>query len=212
MIRQEIEQLRERMLGCFKYDGPYTLASGRTAKYYYDGKLATQDPPTAWLAGKAIVDVVLESGAEAVGGPEIGSIFISDAVGLAAHLERGVRLPTFVVRKQPKGHGTQSQISSAMTDDGEPLIRPGRKVAIVEDVITTGGSIQKAIDVLREIGAEVVLVVALVERHESGERALRGQGFEVLRLFYTDEEGRLYIDEEYVRRAEAAAERAAVGR
>lgn len=207
-----MEQLRERMLRCFKYDGPYTLASGRTASYYYDGKLATQDPPTAWLIGKLMVDVILESGAEAVGGPEIGSIFISDAVGLAAHLQRGVRLPTFVVRKQPKGHGTQSQVSAAAASDGSPLIRPGRKVAIVEDVITTGGSIQKAIDVVRELGCEVVLVVALVERHESGGKALRGQGFEVLRLFYTDEEGRLYIDEEYVRRAEAAAARATAAR
>jgi orotate phosphoribosyltransferase len=196
----EIDLLRARMQACFRYDGPYTLASGQQANYYYDGKGATQDPPTAWIIGRAMLDPILESGAEAVGGPEIGSIFLSDAVGLAAHIERGITLPTFVVRKQPKGHGTRSQVSEAKTPDGSPLLRPGRKVAIVEDVITTGGSIQKAIDVLRELECEIALVFTLVERHESGDRALRGQGFPVLRLFYTDEDGRLYVDEDFARR------------
>jgi len=205
VTREDIEQLRGLMQRCFRYDGPYRLSSGRSSKYYYDGKGATQDPPTNWLIGRALVDVVLESGAEAVGGLEIGAIFIADAVGMVAHVERGVSLPTFTVRKEAKSHGTKSRISQANMLDGSPLLRPERKVAIVDDVITTGGSIQTAIDAVKGLGCVVTTVIALVERHESN-GALRGQDFPVLRLFYTDEEGRLFVDPEFVRRAEEAAQ------
>jgi len=207
MTRTDIERLYTLMQRCFRYDGPYTLASGRTSNYYYDGKGATLDPEAAWLIGNAIVDTVLDAGAEAVGGIELGCVPIADAVGLAAHINRGRHLPTFIIRKEEKGHGTRSRITAANVDDGE-LLKPGRRVAIVEDAITTGGSIRQAIDVVREIGCEVVAVVALVERHESGGTALRGEGFPVYRLFYTDESGRLYIDEDYFSRVATTPTRA----
>ncbi len=193
------------MQRCLKYDGPYTLSSGQQSAYYYDGKGETQNPPTAWRIGNALVDVVLDSGAEAVGGLEIGAIPIADAIGLAAHVNRGVTLPTFIVRKVAKSHGTRSQVSEANRDDGANVLTTDRRVAIVDDVITTGGSIQKAIDVVRDLGCVVTVVIALVERHESEGRALRDQGFPVMRLFYTDEQGRLSIDDEFVRRAETAS-------
>ena len=204
MTREDFAQLQELMQRCFKYDGPYTLASGRASNYYYDGKGATLDPVAAWLIGQAMVDVVLASGAEAVGGPEIGSIPIADAVGIAAHVSRGRHLPTFVVRKKPKGHGTRSQVAEANLADGEPLLRKGRRVAIVEDTITTGGSIQQAIGVVRALGCEVVLAAAIAERHESGDTALRGQGFPVKRIFRTDEHGTLFLDEDFVRESSQA--------
>lgn len=206
MTRTDAAQLQAHMQRCFKYDGPYTLSSGRQSKYYYDGKGATQDPAAAWLIGNALIDVVLESGAEAVGGLEIGAVPIADAVGIAAHVTRGVSIPTFIVRKAAKSHGTRSQVSEANLPDGTPLLSKGRRVAIVDDVITTGGSIQKAIDVVKELGCIVTVVIALVERHESRDEALRNQGFPVKRLFYTDEEGRLSVDPEFARRTEAPAE------
>lgn len=206
MTPAELEQLQAFMQQCFRYEGPYRLSSGRESKYYYDGRGATQYPPAAWLIGKAVVDMVLESGAETVGGLEIGAIPIADAVGLVAHVERGVALPTFIVRKQPKTHGIRSNVSEANLPDGQPLLREGRKVAIVDDVITTGGSIQKAVDAVRELGCTVSVVIALVERHESIEaNALRDQGFPVRRLFYTDAEGHLSVDADLLRRAEAEA-------
>jgi orotate phosphoribosyltransferase len=203
---QDVEQLQDLIQQCFKYDGPYTLSSGLSSKYYYDGKGATQDPVAAWLIANAMVDVILSSGAEAVGGLEIGAIPIADAVGIAALLSSHQRLPTFIVRKQPKSHGIQSQVTQANMPDGSVLLRPGRKVAIVDDVITTGDSIQKAIDVVQGLGCIVTMVIALVERHERLGKALRGQGFPVKRLFYTNEEGHLSIDSEFVREADAAAQ------
>jgi orotate phosphoribosyltransferase len=85
-------------------------------------------------------------------------------------------------------------VAEANLPDGAELLRAGRRVALVEDTITTGGSLQKAIDVLRELGCEVVAVASLVERHESEGKALRGQGFEVLSLFRTDETGKLSVN------------------
>lgn len=203
MTRQDIERLHELMQSALRHDGPYPLSSGIQSKYYYDGKLRTLDPPTAWLIGNVLVDVIISSGAEAVGGLAIGSIPIADAVGLAAHL-KGRYLPTFYVRKEPKAHGTGSQIAQALLPNEEELLKPGRRVAIVDDVITTGSSIRQAIQAVHDIGCVVTIVVALVERHES-KGALRGEGYPVLRVFHTDEEGHLSIDDEFVRRAEEAA-------
>ena len=100
MAREEIERLRELMQRhCVRY-GDFTLVSGRKSKYDYNGKRVTLRPSGAKLVGEALVDVVLASGAEAVGGPELAAV----AVGLGA-LERGRDLPVFVVRKEQKEWG-----------------------------------------------------------------------------------------------------------
>ena len=114
-------------------------------------------------------------------------------------------MPTFVVRKAAKEHGTGSNVSEANMPDGSRLLTEGRRVAIVDDVITTGGSIQTAIDAVRDLGCIVAVVIALVERHESADhaRGLYRQGFPVRRLFYTDEEGHLFVDEAFARRVDA---------
>jgi orotate phosphoribosyltransferase len=207
MTHDELERLATHMRGCFKFDGPYTLSSGRTSQYYYDGKGATQDPEAAWLIGNALMDMVLDSGAEAVGGLEIGAVPIASAVSLAAYADRGVRLPTFIVRKQAKGHGTTLNVSEANMPDRSRLLSPGRRVAVVDDVITTGGSIQQAVDAVRALGCTVTIAVAIVERHESETeaRGLFEQGFPVRRLFYTDEQGNLFPDDDVLRAAGSPA-------
>lgn len=201
-IREELERLRADMGVCIKREGPYTLASGRTSDYYYNGKLGTLDPAIAWQVGNLLAAPVLASGAEAVGGLELGSIPLSDAIGIAAHLQ-GKRLPTFIVRKQAKDHGTQSLVEQPNIPDG-PLLRAGRRVAIVDDTITTGGSIRQAYEAVRALGCEVTIIVALVERHENRGVALRDLGVPVWTLFYTDEAGTLHVDEAFVAMAERA--------
>jgi orotate phosphoribosyltransferase len=203
VTRQKIEELHEVMQAALKHDGPYPLSSGSTSRYYYDGKLRTLDPPAAWLIGNLLVDPIIDTNAEAVGGAAVGSIPISDAVGIAAHL-RGLYLPTFYVRAEAKQHGTRSQVYQALLPHDEELLKPGRRVAIVDDVITTGRSLSEAIQVVEGLGCLVTVVIALVERHES-KGSLRGHSYPVLRLFYTDEDGNLFIDEDFVRAAERAA-------
>ncbi len=210
MTRDDIDRLRDLMQRhCVRF-GDFTLSSGRKSKYYYNGKRVTLRPSAAKLIGAALVDIVLASGAEAVGGPELGAVPIAVAVGLAA-LERGRDLPVFIVRKEQKDYGARDLIVEPYADESGgdpaaegPLIAAGRRVAIVEDAITTGGSAQKAIDAVEAVGAKVTLVAVLVERHEGGGDDLRSRGYDVLSVFRTDEEGHLYINEAFLARLETA--------
>ena len=85
---------------------------------------------------------------------------------------------------------------AAASEDGEPLIRPGRKVAIVEDAVTQGGAALRATEAAQSAGCEVVLVMTIVERHEGGGRVFRERGIPFKRLFHTHEDGSLHVDEE----------------
>lgn len=222
MDRAGLEQLRDLMQRhCFQY-GDFTLASGRRSKFYYNGKLVTLRPSGAKLIGEALIDVVLASGAEAVGGPALGAVPIAMAVGAASvpstssgqgpstssgqdpSTGSGRELPVFIVRMEQKEHGARDLIAEPFSDDERAVVSAGRKLAIVEDTITTGGSVRKAIDAVESLGCEVVLVAVLVERHEGGADALREQGYDVVSLFRADEEGRLTVNEAYVERLEAA--------
>jgi orotate phosphoribosyltransferase len=155
--------------------------------------------------------VVLASGAEAVGGPELGAVPIAVSVGLVS-LSRGRDLPVFVVRKEQKEYGARDLVVEPYADDvgvprpsGEgPLLTAGRRVAIVEDAVTTGGAVQQAIDAVEALGCQVVLVAVLVERHEGGGDALRSQGYDVISLFRTDEEGQLSVNDAFLERLAAS--------
>ena len=201
--RNDIRRLQELMQRhCFQY-GDFTLSSGGKSKYYYNGKRVTLRPSAAKLIGEALVDVVLASGAEAVGGPALGAVPIACAVG-AASLSRGRELPVFVVRMEQKQYGARDLIAEPYSDDDKDVLTAGRRVAIVEDAITTGGSVTKAIEAVEALVCEVTLVAVLVERHEGGGDALRSKGYDVISLFRTDEEGRLSVNEAYLERLAAA--------
>ncbi len=187
---------------CFQY-GDFTLTSGGKSKFYYNGKLVTLRPSGADLIGEALVDVVLASGADAVGGPALGAVPIAMAVG-AASLTRGRDLPVYVVRMEQKQHGAKDLIAEPFSDDTQPVVSEDRRVAIVEDTITTGGSVRKAIKAIEAVGAKVALIAVLVERHEGGADTLRGEGYDVVSLFHADEEGRLSVNEDYLARLAAA--------
>ena len=183
---------------------PVRLNSGGWSNYYCDLKGVTLHPRYAKIIGELMLPAVLESGAEAVGGLAAGCIPIADAVGRAA-LDAGRSLPTFFGRAEAKDHGPQEKASmrAAVSDDGEPLIRPGRHVAIVEDAVTQGGAAMKATEAARAAGCDVVLVMTIVERHEGGGARFREIGLPFKRLFYTLEDGSLHVDEELRKRLKA---------
>lgn len=175
---------------------PVQLASGGWSNYYCDVRVIALHPVYARLIGKFMAPEVIASGAEAVGGMAMGCIAIACAVADAA-LDAGRTLPTFFARPQAKDHGPQgkTQISASVSDDGAPLIRPGRRVAIVEDTVTQGGSAMRAAEVALAEGCEVTLVMSVVERHEGGGARFRERGIPYRRLFYTLEDGSLHVDE-----------------
>ena len=178
------------------HDPPIKLNSGGLGHYYLDLKGVALHPKYAKIIGELMLPSVLGSGAEAVGGLAAGCIPIADAVGRAA-LDAGTILPTFFGRAEAKDHGDPSKASmraSAM-DDGSPLIRGGRKVAIVEDAVTQGGAAMQATRAAQAAGCDVVLVMCVVERHEGGGARFREAGIDFKRLFYTHEDGSLYADD-----------------
>ena len=93
---------------------------------------------------------------------------------------------------------------AAATEDGAPLIRAGRRVAIVEDAVTQGGAAMQATKAAQTAGCEVVLVMTVVERHEGGGARFRELGIPFKRLFYTHEDGTLHVDQELQRRIDHA--------
>jgi orotate phosphoribosyltransferase len=178
-----------------RYDTPVPLNSGGTSYYYCDLKGVTLHPRHAKTIGELMLPAVEAAGAEAVGGLATGCIPIADAVARAA-LDAGRLLPTFFGRAEAKTHGPSEKAAmrAAATEDGSPLIRAGRRVAIVEDAVTQGGAAMQATETAQAAGCEVVLVMCIVERHEGGGARFRERGIPFKRLFYTLEDGSLHAD------------------
>ncbi|AUG78469.1 orotate phosphoribosyltransferase [Kitasatospora sp. MMS16-BH015] len=135
--------------------GKVTLSSGLEADYYIDLRRITLDAQAAPLVGKVMLDATAELDYDAVGGLTLGADPVATSM-LHAAAARGRELDAFVVRKTGKAHGMQRRIEG-------PEVK-GRRVLVVEDVSTTGGSPLTAVEALREAGAEVVGVAVIVER------------------------------------------------
>ncbi|MCA9175947.1 MAG: orotate phosphoribosyltransferase [Planctomycetales bacterium] len=147
--------------------GEFTLASGATSSYYLDCRKVTLQSRGAALIGAAILEHLGDELPDAVGGMAIGADPITGAVITVAGLQ-GRQLNGFIVRKEQKGHGTQQMV--------EGPVKPGDRVVIVEDVVTTGGSSVKAIQHARDFGLEVTKVIGIVDRLQGGEAAFRDAG------------------------------------
>ena len=148
--------------------GDFTLASGKKAKYYLDGKQVTLDSHGAKLVGEGLLELLGDKLPSAVGGMSIGADPIVGAVITLAGVN-GKSLAGFMVRKEAKGHGTQKFI--------EGPVQPGDEVASVEDVVTTGGSSLLAIERCVEFGLKVVRVLAIIDRMEGGAEAFAKAGY-----------------------------------
>lgn len=147
--------LRQGILDRAVIYGPVVLSSGQHADHYVDLRRVTLDGEVAPLVGRVMLDLTEGLDFEAVGGLTLGADPVATSMMYAA-AERGRHLDAFVVRKTEKAHGLQRQI------EGPDVA--GRRVLAVEDTSTTGASVLKAVEALREAGAEVVAVAVIVER------------------------------------------------
>jgi orotate phosphoribosyltransferase len=145
--------------------GKFTLVSGKTSDYYIDGKLTSLDAAGAAAIADAILSEIAGLAVDAVGGMDMGATPIMGAVACASH-RAGRPLPTFVVRKEVKAHGTQKRIEG-------PIPAGPCKVVIVDDVVTSGGSILKAIDAVEARGDKVLLAISVLDRDAGAAEALR---------------------------------------
>ncbi|MBL15575.1 MAG: orotate phosphoribosyltransferase [Chloroflexi bacterium] len=167
--------------GAIKY-GDFTLTSGKKSSYYFDGRLLSLDPEGAHLISQALLPLLNKAGAKAIGGTTLGADPMVATVALASHLQGGP-IPAFIVRKENKSHGMKQNI--------EGPLEPGSKVAIVDDVCTTGGSLFHAIEAAEEAGCTVVKVVSLLDRNEGGSEEMRKRGYDFSALLAATPEGKI---------------------
>jgi len=152
------------------------LASGRESDFFIDCKQTMLTAEGHALVGELMYGLLDElPPCEAVGGVELGGCPLASAVSLVS-FQKGRPLNALYVRKAKKDHGTTKLV------EGDKSLRPGLRVALLEDVITTGGSSLKAVEALKAAGADVVGVVALVDRQEGGAETIRAAGLPLVSL------------------------------
>jgi len=178
----ERHRLKEILLEKSYRKGTFTLTSGKTSDFYIDGKQTTLSAEGAYLCGKLLLELINQSGEkiEAVGGMTLGADPLVTAVSLVSFLEERP-IPAFIVRKEAKGHGTGNYI------EGLQNMPAGCTVALVEDVVTTGGTLLKVIERVEAQGFKVGLVATVVERQEGGVEILANAGY-TLKAIFTREE------------------------
>lgn len=170
-----IHDLKQLLVERSVRTGDFILASGRSSSFYVDARMTTMSPEGLALIGPLSLDLMGKRGwkPDSVGGLTLGA----DPVAFSISRSSVDRLPlvrAFTVRKQAKTHGTGNLI--------EGPFRPDDKVVVVEDVVTTGKSALQAIDTIRQAGAQVLGVLAVVDRNEGGIEAIRDHGFETISL------------------------------
>jgi orotate phosphoribosyltransferase len=153
-----------------------TLASGRESDFFIDCKQTILTAEGHALVGELMFQALDElPTCDAVGGVELGGCPLASAVSLIS-FQKGRPLTGFYVRKQRKDHGTAKLV------EGDKSLQPGTRIALLEDVITTGGSSLKAVETLQAAGAVVVGIIALVDRQEGGAETIRAAGLPLLTL------------------------------
>lgn len=165
------ELIRDRS---FKF-GSFVLSSGKESTYYFDGKQVTLHPRGAYLVARAILEKVKGLQIQAIGGPTLGADPMVGSLAPVLYLE-GMDLKLFIVRGAAKKHGTKRFLEG-------PQLLTGDRVVIIDDVITSGGSIIKAIETVQEVGCKVVKVVTLIDRREGGAEKIEKMGIKVDPVF-----------------------------
>ena len=166
--RRLIEIVKRRS---FSTGSDITLVSGRSSGFYFDMKPTMLDPEGAHLIATLILDAMAGAEVDLVGGLEMGAVPLATAVAAASHT-RGRPLPAFFVRKQAKEHGARKLVEGLAP--GESLA--GKRIAVLEDVTTTGGSATKAIEALRAEGAVIDRVITVVDRLEGAADKFKAAG------------------------------------
>ena len=166
--------------GALRY-GKFTLSSGETSQFYFDGRILSLSPRGSKLIGHAILEACRDAGAEAIGGPTLGADPMVTAVSLLSGLDGEREVPGVIVRKDSKGHGTGQLI--------EGPLPPKARIAIVDDTCTSGASLIHAIRAVENAGCTVVLVAVVLDRCQGGGERIRQEGYRFFSLLEADKDG-----------------------
>ena len=158
--------LKEKLIECgaIKF-GEFVLASGKKSKYYVDIKKASTKYDILELMGTMLAEKVK---GDILAGVELGAVPLTAITAIKAKKDY------LIIRKEKKGYGTSKLI--------EGDYKEGQEVDIIEDVVTTGGSVLRAIKLLRDAGLKVNRVICVVDREEGGKENLEKEGVELISL------------------------------
>ncbi|MCX6579910.1 MAG: orotate phosphoribosyltransferase [Candidatus Aminicenantes bacterium] len=152
----------------------FKLASGRTSNFYVDARVTTLYPEGAYLCGKIFLEMLKDFKVDAVGGYSIGADPIVTAIAVLGFQENNP-IPAFIIRKEEKSHGTGKII--------EGNFPPNARVAIFDDVVTSGGSILTGAQRVKDQGGTVEVVMAVIDREEGGKEKIEGAGYQFRSIF-----------------------------
>ena len=170
--------IRKRSFG----RGEITLASGRKSDFYFNLKPTMLDPEGAALLAELTYEALRDDQLDYIGGLEMGAVPLAGAIAQISWL-KGHPIAAFFVRKQPKEHGARLAIEGLAKDQS----LNGKRVVVVEDVTTTGGSALKAVQAVREAGAEVTLVLTMIDREEGASETFAEAGLPFRSLYKASE-------------------------
>lgn len=166
-----------RLLMALSYsEGDFVLTSGRKSDYYFDCRQTALNPEGCYLIGKLFLEMLKGSAARGVAGMTMGADPLVSSVAVLSHLE-GSPMPAIIVRKQSKGHGTKQFL------EGLKNVQPGDTIALLEDVVSTGGSLLAVAERVRGAGFTVGSVLCVLDREEGGREALAEAGLTLTSIF-----------------------------
>lgn len=172
------QRLKQIILEKSYRKGTFKLTSGLESDFYIDGKQTTLSAEGAYLCGLLIFDLIRSHPEKigAVGGMTLGADPLVTAASIASYLAKDP-IPAFIVRKESKKHGTEAFI------EGQKNMPEGCRVTLLEDVVTTGGTLLKVIDRVEAQGYKVAQIITVVDRQEGGADALAEKGYTLEALF-----------------------------
>jgi len=174
----ELGIVRQNLLDLFCQvaykEGDFVLSSGQRSSYYINGKQVTLHPWGGLAVGRVLLSL-LPADATAVAGLTLGADPLVTATSVVAAYE-GRSLAALIIRKEAKGHGTQAYIEG-------PTLPPYSSVVVLEDVVTTGQSALKAVELLRQAGYSVTQVISLVDRLQGGAALYHQEGLQFQTVF-----------------------------
>ena len=176
-MNQELKHRLAKLLFSLSYiEKEVTLTSGRKSSYYFDCKQTALHPEGSFCIGRLFLDLLAGRKLDGVGGMTLGADPLVSAVTVLSYIDKNP-LPGFIVRKQSKGHGTNQYL------EGLANFAPGARVAVLEDVVTTGGTLIKACERVKDAGLDVATVLCVLDREEGGRENLAQAGFSLESIF-----------------------------
>lgn len=171
-----LELLKQRSFRRAPAGQPFTLASGEKSEYFIDGKMTAVCSAGAELIGEVLYEWTKDANIDGIGGLQVGAVPLATAA-VIAYQRHGKPIEGFWVRDGLKDHGTKKLVEGG--------VKPGMRVAVIDDVFTKGGSTLKAVEGVRAFGCEVVLVLALVDRLRGAKKLFEDNGITDFRTVFT---------------------------